>query len=395
MLFTDIVGSTELMQRLGDDRYHLLRRRHMELLRGQVAAHGGDEVKSEGDALMAVFVSAVDAIGCGVAMQRAIHRHHAQHDDSEQLPLRVGMDAGEPIREGNDYHGTPVVIASRLSNDANGGQILVSQLVQRLVGSRGGYTFRELEPRPLKGILEPVHVCEVEWEPSSDDEPATETAQTPTPRLPLPATLVMHQPETFVGREAQLKELHARWDQAKQGGCEFVLLTGEPGTGKSSLAAEFAGQAYDDGALVLYGRCVSGSPLRVQLFVEALRPLLTGPMSERILPKHRELAAALAPDLGGTSGDIALASLSAAVTSLLESEAQHAPIVLVVDDLHPADAETRRLRRHVLYPLEQSPLLVLGPSPEDAVGRTPPFAASLSDLRPADRCAAGGASQGP
>ena len=210
MLFTDIVGSTELMQRLGDDRYHLLRRRHMELLSEQITAHGGDEVKSEGDALMAVFVSAVDAIGCGVAMQRAIHRHHAQHDESEQLPLRVGMDAGEPIREGNDYHGTPVVIASRLSNDADGGQIIVSQLVRRLVGSRGGFDFHDLAPRTLKGILETVPVCEVAWESFSDDEPATGTAHVPTPRLPLPATLVTHQPETFVGREAQLKELQAR-----------------------------------------------------------------------------------------------------------------------------------------------------------------------------------------
>ncbi|MCI0855916.1 MAG: adenylate/guanylate cyclase domain-containing protein, partial [Chloroflexi bacterium] len=302
MLFTDIVGSTELMQRLGDDRYEVLRRRHMELLREQVEAYRGDEVKSEGDALMAVFVSAVDATGCAVGMQQAIHREHEQGDHSEQLPLRIGMDVGEPIRDGNDYHGTSVVIASRLSNDANGGQILVTQLVQRLVGSRGGYTFRELQPRALKGIPEPVAVCEVGWEPASGDEPATGTADAPALKLPLPATLITHQPETFVGRDAQLKQLQARWSQAKQGTCQFVLLTGEPGTGKSSLAAEFAGQAHNDGALVLHGRCLSGSPLRVQLFVEALRPLLTGPMSERALPKHRDLAAALTPGLGGTSG---------------------------------------------------------------------------------------------
>ena len=371
VLFTDIVGSTELMQRLGDDRYDVLRRRHMELLRKQIAAYRGDEVKSEGDALMAVFVSAVDATGCAVAMQQEIDLHREQHDDSEQLLLRVGVDAGEPIREGNDYHGTPVVIASRLSNDADGGQILVSQLVQRLVGSRGGFDFHDLEPRTLKGILEPVPVCEVGWEPAPEDEPAPGTADAPTPQLPLPATLVTHQPETFVGREAQLKELQARWDQAKQGTCQLVFITGEPGTGKSSLAAEFAHQAHNDGALILYGRCVSGSLLRVQFFVEALRPLLSGPMSERILLKHRDLAAALAPD-PGKSGETDLATLSAAVTSLLDSQSQYQPIVLVVDDLHHADEETRSLLRHTLYSLQKSPLLVVGTYPEDEVGRNAP-----------------------
>ncbi len=380
VLFTDIVGSTELMQRLGDDRYDVLRRGHMELLREQVAAHRGDEVKSEGDALMAVFMSAVDATGCAVAMQQTIHREHEQFDDSEQLPLRVGLDVGEPIRDGHDYHGTPVVIASRLSNAADGGQILVSQLVQRLVGSRGGYLFHELEPRTLKGIDDPVHVCEVGWEPLSEDEPAAGAALQPALELPLPATLVMRHPETFVGREAQLKDLQERWDKARQGGCEFVLITGEPGIGKSSLAAAFTHQAHDDGALVLYGRCVSGSPLRVQLFVEALRPLLSGPMPERILPKHRDLAAALAPDLGESS-DADLSTLSAAVTSLLDAESKHQPIVLVVDDLQRADEETRSLLRHVLYSLQKSPLLVVGTYPEDEVGRAHPLTALLADLR--------------
>lgn len=381
VLFTDIVGSTELMQRLGDDRYDVLRRRHMELLRSQIAAFRGDEVKSEGDALMAVFVSAVDATGCAVGMQQAVHREHEQGDHSEQLPLRIGMDVGEPIRDGNDYHGTSVVIASRLSNEANGGQILVSQLVQRLVGSRGGFAFQELQPRVLKSIPEPVAVCEVGWAPSVEAESPTGTADAPALKLPLPATLVTRRPEHFVGRDAQLKQLQARWGQAKQGGCEFVLITGEPGTGKSSLAAEFAGQAYDDGALVLYGRCVSGSPLRVQLFVEALRPLLTGPVSERMRPKHRDIAAALASDLGGPPGDADLATLSAAVTALLDSAAQYQPIVLVVDDLHQADEETRSLLRHTLYSLQSSRLLVIGTYPQDEVGRTHPLNELLVNLR--------------
>ena len=94
-------------------------------------------------------------------------------------------------------------------------------------------------------------------------------------------------------------------------------------------------------------------------------------MSERILLKHRDLAAALAPD-PGKSGETDLATLSAAVTSLLDSQSQYQPIVLVVDDLHHADEETRSLLRHTLYSLQKSPLLVVGTYPEDEVGRNAP-----------------------
>ncbi len=381
VLFTDIVGSTELMQRLGDDSYEQLRRQHFDLLRSQVAAFHGEEVKSAGDGLMAVFASAVNAVGCGVAMQQAAHRHNQEQHKTDALQLRVGMDAGEPIRDDGDYYGTSVNVASRLSDGADGGQIIVSQLVRRLVGNRGGFDFHDLKPWALHGMPDPVPVCEVAWEPSSEDESATGTAQAPTLELPLPATLLTHQPNKCVGREAQLEELQARWELARQGTCQLVLITGEPGIGKSSLAAEFAHHTHRDGALVLYGRCVSGSPLRVQLFVEALRPLLSGPMSERILPKHRGLAAALAPDLGGTSGDAELATFSAAVPSLLDAQSRHQPIVLVVDDLHQADEETRSLLRHTLYSLQKSPLLVVGTYPEDEVGRTHPLTGLVADLR--------------
>jgi len=164
ILFTDLVGSTEMLQRLGDDQAEPLRRDHFRLLRESVAAQGGREVKTIGDSFMVAFASAVDAVGCAVTMQQAVRRHNEGRDDTMRLNVRIGLHAGEPMRDEEDYFGTPVVIARRLCDGASGGQIIASGLVRGLVGSRGNYTFTDLGPRDLKGIAEPVTAYEVEWE---------------------------------------------------------------------------------------------------------------------------------------------------------------------------------------------------------------------------------------
>ena len=146
LLFTDLVRSTELLERLGDDEYEVLRRTHFRVLRRAVAAQGGQEVKTVGDSLMVVFASALDALACAVAMQQAVHRHNQEQEKEHRLHVRVGLHVGEPIRDAEDYFGTPVVVARRLCDHAQGGQVLASELVRGLAGSRGGYTFRDLDP---------------------------------------------------------------------------------------------------------------------------------------------------------------------------------------------------------------------------------------------------------
>jgi class 3 adenylate cyclase len=138
LLFTDLVGSTALLERLGDDVAEKLRRTHFSLVRRAVSAAGGNEVKTLGDGLMAVFSSPVQATRCAVDVQRTIDEYNRGQAVGHELHLRVGLHAGEPIEDEGDFHGTSVVIARRLCDAAQGGQILASQLVAGLVGSRGG-----------------------------------------------------------------------------------------------------------------------------------------------------------------------------------------------------------------------------------------------------------------
>jgi class 3 adenylate cyclase len=150
LLFTDLVASTELLARLGDDAAEEVRRVHFAALRQAVSDAGGEEVESLGDGLMVAFGSVLAALGCAVAIQRRVAEHN-RAGSGPALEVRVGLHAGEPVRDGGDFHGEAVVVAKRLCDLAAGGQILTSELVTNLVGSRGGFSFRPLGRLQLKG----------------------------------------------------------------------------------------------------------------------------------------------------------------------------------------------------------------------------------------------------
>jgi class 3 adenylate cyclase len=147
VLFTDVVSSTEMLDRLGDHAAHQLRRRHFSLLREGVGAHGGSEVKNLGDGLMVVFSSVRTAIACGLAMQRAVRA------SDDPVELRVGIASGEAVHEDHDYFGRPVVVAKRLCDAADPGDLLVSEPPPGVIA---GSAARELGPLALKGLSEPV-----------------------------------------------------------------------------------------------------------------------------------------------------------------------------------------------------------------------------------------------
>ena len=156
VMFTDIVGSTEMTSRLGDRLAVEIVRAHDSLVRRALRPCGGREVKHTGDGIMASFTSIEGAVACAKAIQRAI----ADYNKNTRRPLavRIGIHAGEPVEDSRDLFGTTVQFAARLCDVACGGEILVSDLVRRASGSSETFEGRLVE---LKGFPEPQHVFAV------------------------------------------------------------------------------------------------------------------------------------------------------------------------------------------------------------------------------------------
>jgi eukaryotic-like serine/threonine-protein kinase len=153
MLFSDIQGSTALNERIGDVRWLELLRAHNAVVREQVQAHGGYEVKVQGDGFMIAFPSARRAVQCARAIQRAISAQFGNHPEGP-IRLRIGLHTGEAIREEADFYGKNVVLAARIADQARGGEVLASSVVKHLTESAGDVQFeneRELELEGLAG----------------------------------------------------------------------------------------------------------------------------------------------------------------------------------------------------------------------------------------------------
>lgn len=151
ILFSDIAGSAELNDRLGDVRWIDLLRAHHALVREQIKLHGGFEVKAQGDGFMVAFPSARRAAQCARAIQTAIGRELGGHPDGP-IHVRIGLHTGEAIREEDDFYGKNVVLAARIAAQAAAGEILASGVVKQLVESGGDITFGEQRDVELKGL---------------------------------------------------------------------------------------------------------------------------------------------------------------------------------------------------------------------------------------------------
>jgi class 3 adenylate cyclase len=164
-MFTDVVGSTALLEQLGDRAGTELLRRHFAALRRAVASHGGREVKMLGDGLMVVFADPSSAAACAAAMQRSIARHNRVVGNT-RLGLRIGLHSGEALQESGDYFGMPVVIAKRLCDLCVAGEVIVSSAVRELSGGDDRH-FGELRTMSLKGISTPVKASMLRWTESA------------------------------------------------------------------------------------------------------------------------------------------------------------------------------------------------------------------------------------
>ena len=163
VMFTDIEGSTAITERLGDQRWMALLRRHNDIVRRQIATHHGFEVKSQGDGFMVAFASAGSALRCSTAIQRALAAYGAG-DEREAIRVRIGLHTGEAIREGEDFFGRSVILAARIASQATGEQILVSSLLRSLLEGSTEFSFGPPNDVTLKGLAGSHRVFDVSWE---------------------------------------------------------------------------------------------------------------------------------------------------------------------------------------------------------------------------------------
>ena len=386
VLFTDMVGSTGLIDRLGPEAAERVRREHLGTLRAALAAAGGREIKNVGDGLMVVFGSAAAGVACALDMLRRVD---AAPGGTESGRLRIGISAGDAEVEGSDYFGPPVVEASRLCAEAAGGQILVTELVRLLAGERGGHTYTPRGPMELKGFDRPVPVFEVGPGPEAMKETAGGL------EVPLPGLVSLAGPYRFVGRTAEWNSLEAAWGEALRGARQAVLVGGEPGAGKTRLVTEFARTVHRRAGVVLYGLCSDDFELPYQPFAEALDHLVAATGPGDVL----DIAGPGAPDLaklvprlaaeqveagaGPTAGDSEAERyrLFEAVVELLGALVRRRPVLLVLDDLHWAGRPTLQLLEHLLRSAVVANLCLVGTYRTAPADIDEPLREALPDLR--------------
>jgi AAA ATPase domain len=320
-----------------------------------------------GGALLGVFGSVDAALGAAALAER--------RGAGARAP-RIGIAHGEVLRRDGSLEGSAAEQAARLAGRATGGQVLVGDVVELL--AQHGYRF----VRRAGGVEAPP-AWELVWESAAG--------------VPLPDPLLAAGAHgSFVGRDTELDALRDRLASVRAGERRVTLLAGEPGIGKTRLAAEAGLAAHAQGACVLYGRCDEGLGIPYQPFAEALEHLVAhapfellesagaalGELAD-LVPLIRERVTVPDASEPGLAGERYV--LFGAVAALLSAASAREPVVLVLDDLQWADPPTVALVRHLLAVPSRPRLLVIGTHRAAEPGPSPELATAFSQLRRDER----------
>ena len=352
-LFTDIEGSTRLLERLGRDRYGPLLEQQREVLRGAIEAGSGAEVDATGDSLLAVFSSAGSAVAAAVSAQRALA---AERWPGEVEPrVRMGLHTGEATLGRDSYVGIAVHRGRRVCEAAHGGQILVSSATHAIVAGEppDGVGFREVGEVRLSGFEQPERLFQVvagglpeafaeprAARPWRDDQPA------------------------LLERAEELTAVDAAITGAHGGAGRLVVIEGPAGIGKTSLLAEARARAAASGSTVLYARA---SELEAAFSFGIVRQLFeavvaTAPEVEqsRLLGGAAAQAARLfKPGENDRETEEDVYSLLHGLYWLTVNLAESRPLALAVDDLQWSDPPSLRWLTYLARRLEGARVCVL------------------------------------
>jgi class 3 adenylate cyclase/DNA-binding CsgD family transcriptional regulator len=363
-LFTDLVGSTDLRSRVGDEAADEVFLTHERLTRAQIEQSGAIETKYRGDGFLIVFASARQAIDTAVAIQRSIEEHNQANPDTP-IKVRMGLNSGDVMQHSGETYGLAVHAASRIADKAQGGQILVSQIVRDLAGMLPKLRLADRGLFWLKGLPARWRLFEVLWRQrwERDETPSSRPVATEAgDDRALPRAR-----GTLVGRATAQHAVAEEIAAVGAAGLRAVILEGEAGIGKTRVieaAAELA-SLYDPPFCVL--SVAADEELRGPFLL--FRTLLGDPRVSRIAEQAMVLEpldrAQAALSGSGAFRDEGLAPqeqtlrLFDDVANAFAALARERPLALLIDDIQWADEESIRLIRYLVRTLASVPIFML------------------------------------
>ncbi len=233
-LFTDIEGSTNLLQRLGDAHYAEVLEAHRRIFRAAVQERGGHEVDTQGDSFLVAFQSARDAVMTAAGAQLAIATH--PWPDGVSVRVRMGLHTGRPITVNGGYVGLDVHRAARICATGHGGQILLSEATSHLIEHDlpADVQLRDLGSHRLKDLKQPENIFQLLHVRLPADFPPLRSLNVLPHNLPIQLT-------SLIGREQELAEVRRLLTTTR-----LVTLTGTGGCGKTRLALQVAANVVEE-----------------------------------------------------------------------------------------------------------------------------------------------------
>jgi len=393
ILAADVVGYSRLMGADEEGTLAALKTLRRELAEPKVVTHRGRIVKTTGDGLLVEFQSVVDAVRCAVELQQAMAADNADRPAEKRIELRIGINLGDVILDDGDIYGDGVNIAARLEALAPPGDICVSRVVREQVRDRLDLSFEDCGEQQVKNIARPVHVFRIRI--ASHAAPPTGRARSAGAGARHLAAAALASAEAFfVGRQRELDALRGAFDEACAGRGRIVMLAGEPGIGKTRTAQELAVHAAARDAVVLWGRCneEAGAPPYwpwVQILGAALRDLdpdllaglgaVAGDIAD-IVPEIRELLPGVESSARIGDPSEARFRMFESIRQLLESLSRRRALLLVLDDVHWADAPSLRLLEFLAPELGGERLLLVGTYRATELSRQHPLSNALGGL---------------
>lgn len=378
VLFADVVGFTSLSEGLDAEEADDIMRPCFDLMRETVNRYGGTVSQFLGDGIMALFGAplaledhAERGVLAALSTQKALKKFDEELAQSSgvSIRMRIGLNSGNVVvgTIGTDLNptftamGDTVNLASRIEGLAPAGSVAISENTERLV--RGSFLTRDMGAHEVKGKEAPVNVYEV-------IRPTARTSSEPNR-------------SRLIGRDQQLQTMMGRYDDARAGRGQVVLVSGEPGIGKSRLLEEFRHRAGATAPVWMAGQCVSyGSDTPYLPVVDLLRRLVELEDSDSeatVVSKVESYAASLNAELGDgvlwlkfllsvETGDRAVAAIDAsirkvrvfeALRSLVLAHANEDPVVLVIEDLHWMDEVSQEFISFLLGAIHRAPVMVV------------------------------------